>query len=56
MSTQSSKDMKNSLATVIRASWFARLALGDYSMAPSIPGKTSVADPGFRQKAIDLCS
>lgn len=56
MNAQSNKDMRSNLSTVMRASWFARLALGHYSMAPSMPGNTSVADPGFRQKAIDLWS
>ena len=56
MSSQSNKEMKKNIEDVMRASWFARLALGHYSVAPDKPEQDPVTDTGFRQQAIDLCS
>ena len=56
MSRQNDKDQNIYLKDVMRASWFARLALGNYSVAPLMPEKDTATDPKFRQRVIDLCS
>lgn len=54
MDTQLDKELKPE--DVMRASWFARLALGNYSSAPQMPEKDALVNPVFKKRAIDLCN
>lgn len=53
MDTQFEKDLK--LEDVMRASWFAGLAFGNYMAAPPMPDNNSLLNLVFRKRAIDLC-